>query len=220
VSEEYHCLVCKAIIPLDDVNVAKDIALCRVCGKTFAFSSVCGASEISLDALDAPPNCVRLHLDPINGTRLTYRRISPALFFLVPFTAFWSGFSLFGIYGEQIRNGKFDLTQSLFGLPFLIGTIILVSAIVFLVFGKWVITLNQGDGIVFVGLGGIGWTRRFAYNQSSLVCLQASSVIVNDAPQRGILVRTGDEDFLFGALIKQEAKQFIAAVILKHIAAS
>ncbi len=217
---EYRCLFCKAIIAMDDVNVAKDIALCRSCGKTVAFSAVCGASEISLDALDAPPRCVKLDLDPINGTKLTYRRLSPSLFFLIPFTALWSGGSLIGIYGTQIQKGKFDLETSLFGLPFLIGTIILLGVIIFLIFGKWVITLHQGEGIVFVGVGGIGWTRRFNYNKNSLVSMQLSDVKVNEMPQKGILIRTDDKDFLFGALIKQEAKQFIAAVILKHVGAS
>ena len=117
-------------------------------------------------------------------------------------------------------KGKFDLESSLFGIPFLIGTIVLLGVITFLIVGKWVITLNQGEGIVFVGVGGIGWTRRFNYNKDSLVSMQMTDVKINEVSQKGILIRTDGKDFLFGALIKQEAKQFIGAVILKHIEAS
>ena len=35
----------------------------------------------------------------------------------------WSGGSLGGIYGTQIANQEFSLLQSLFGIPFIIGTI-------------------------------------------------------------------------------------------------
>lgn len=219
-NNEYRCPFCHADIAMEDINVAKDIALCRACGKTSGFSTVCGASEISLDALDTPPRCVKMDLDPIDGTKLIYRRLSPVLLFLVPFTALWSGGSIIGIYGSQIMNGKFDLESSLFGIPFLIGTIILLGVIIYLIFGKWAITLNQGEGIVFVGVGGIGWTRRFNYNKDSLVSMQLTDVKVNEVSQKGILVRTDGKDFLFGALIKQEAKQFIGAVILKHVEAS
>jgi hypothetical protein len=151
---------------------------------------------------------------------LTYRRLSPTLFFLIPFTALWSGGSMFGIYGTQIQKGKFDLGTSLFGIPFLLGTIILLGIIIFLLFGKWVITMNQGEGIVFVGIYSIGWKRHFSYNKNSLVCLQISDLKINNVPQQGILIRTDGRDFLFGASIKQEAKKFIAAVILKHVGAS
>jgi hypothetical protein len=98
-----------------------------------------------------------------------------------------------------------------------LGTIVLLSVIAFLFFGKWVITLFQGEGTVFVGVGRWGWTRRFSYNQNSLVSLQMSNMRTNDVPQKAILVRTDGTDFLFGAMLKQDAKQFIAAVILKHI---
>lgn len=47
--------------------------------------------------------------------------------FVVPFTCVWSGISLGGIYGRQVSSGQFDPTSSLFGLPFLIGSVFLIG---------------------------------------------------------------------------------------------
>ena len=138
--------------------MAKDIALCRACGVTSPFSVVTGAAGISLDALANPPKYVEMEEGIQGEVIITYRRISRILWFLIPFTMLWSGGSMAGIYGTQIAKGQFDAKQSLAGLPFLIGTVILVSVIVSLLLVRWVITLNKGEGTVFVGRGSFGWT--------------------------------------------------------------
>lgn len=210
------CPICRSSIPLDDINVSTDIALCRACGNTSAFSLISGTAEVSLEILSQPPRGVRIEREFLKPTVITYRRLSPALVFLIPFTALWSGLSMFGIYGGQIRKGEFDLSQSLFGLPFLFGTIVLLGVIAFLLFGKWKITLEKGAGRVFVGVGPVGWSRAFSYNRDSLVTLRTTDVRVNEIPQKGILVRSGNQDFVFGAMLKEEAKVFIAAAITRE----
>jgi hypothetical protein len=212
----YMCPICRSSIPLDDINVATDIALCRACGNTSPFSLISGTAEVPLETLSRPPRGVRIEKEFLKPTVITYRRLSPALLFLIPFTALWSGISMFGIYGTQIRKGEFDLSQSLFGIPFLIGTIVLLSVIAFLLFGKWKITLEKGAGRVFLGVGPVGWTRKFSYNRDSYVTLRATNVRVNEIPQKGILVRTGTQDFVFGAMLKVPVKMFIAAAITRE----
>jgi hypothetical protein len=214
---KFMCPFCHACIPISDVNVATDIALCRTCGRTTTFSVASSASEISLDGPTEPPRGVRVEDGLFAGTRIIYHRISPTLWFLIPFTAFWSGFSMTGIYGSQIKDGKFDLEQSLFGIPFAIGTIVLLGSILYLMLGKWVVTLNRGEGTVFVGVGPLGWTRQFSYNRNTLVSLCMTNTKVNEQPQKGILVRTDEKDFVFGALVKDDAKRFIAAAIMQDV---
>lgn len=55
---------------------------------------------------------------------------------------------MWGIYGTQIIKGKFELSQSLFGIPFLIGTIVLLSVIFFTLFSKIMMRLNDA-GVTF-----------------------------------------------------------------------
>ncbi len=214
---QYKCPLCGGNIAVDDVNVATDIALCRSCGKTSAFSMVSGVSELPLDPLQDIPRGVRIENDFRGGMTITYRRISPALLFLIPFAAFWSGGSMWGIYGTQFVKGRFDIGQTLFGIPFLIGTIVLLSIVAFLLLGKWRITLADGGGAVFVGVGTVGWTRYFTYNRDSVVTMRMTAVQVNHVPQKGILVRTDGRDFVFGAMLRDGVKQFIAATMMKAI---
>lgn len=213
----YTCPLCHAGIALDDVNVATDIALCRACGKTSSFADVIGVAEISSDVLQQPPKYVQITSGPQEGTVITYKKLSAILLFLLPFTAIWSGGSMWGIYGRQISNGSFDLGQSLFGLPFLIGTLILVSLNIILLFGSWKITLLNGQGSVFFGAGSLGWNRRFIYSRDTLVGLRNTTVRVNNVPQKGILIQNGDVELTFGSLFPEPVKHYIAAAIKKEI---
>ena len=83
--ESYHCRSCGALIALADVNVAADLALCRTCGKTMAFSGIApipGAGDVDLQR---PPKGVRIEDSPIRGRSIIYRKLSPVLIFLIPF---------------------------------------------------------------------------------------------------------------------------------------
>lgn len=214
------CPYCQAAIPLADINVVTDIALCRGCGRTAAFSTIGGAGRVSLTCLAEPPRSIRVENGFSDETKITYRRVSPGLFFLIPFAALWSGGSMIGIYGTQIREGKFDLHMSLFGIPFAIGTLVLLSIIVYLAVGKWVVTLNRGEGSVFTGVGPLGWTRLFSYNRNTIVSLCMTEVKINNRPQEGIRVCTDGKDLIFGSMLKKDAKQFIAAAILQEVGKS
>lgn len=214
----YSCRHCRAGISLADVNVASDLALCRGCGKTMAFSEIApipGAAEVDLQR---PPKGVRIEESPIHGKSIIYKKISSVVFFIIPFTAFWSGMSMVGIYGTQISEGKFDMGRSLFGLPFLIGTIVLVSVILFMLFGRWQVSFPGGILEVALRLGPLRWTRRHVYDGSTRVTIhQSPNVQVNHRPQQLILLETGDSTLKFGTPIPNEAKHFIAEAIRREI---
>lgn len=213
---EYNCPYCHSPISLDDVNVSTDVALCRACGKTSSFALVAGSSAITPEQLDHAPKYVKVEKNPLQGTTITYRKISGLLLFLIPFTAFWSGMSMWGIYGRQIARGQFDLGQSLFGLPFLVGTVILVSVILFLLLGKWQVRLHRGSGEVFVGIGPLGWRRSFSYNRDTQIALRNSSMRSNNTPLQAIVVQNGDNEFMFGAPLARETRQYIAATLMQE----
>lgn len=212
------CLHCNTVISLDDVNVASDLALCRHCGRTMKFSEIApmaGAAEI--DELH-PPKGVRLEESVIHGQTIIYKKISPVVYFLIPFTAVWSGGSMFGIYGTQIAKGRFDLSSSLFGLPFLLGTVVLVTIILFNLFGRWQISFSGGTLAVALRLGPLAWTRRHPYDQSTRVRIHHSpDVTVNDRPQQLIFVETQGRTLKFGSTIPEAAKVFIAELIRRRI---
>jgi hypothetical protein len=217
-SAPYQCQFCRAAIALTDVNVANDIALCRACGKTMPFSEIApipGAENIDLTR---PPKGVRIEENPIHGRSIIYRKIPLVVIFLIPFAAVWSGFSMFGIYGSQIKEGRFDPVSSLFGLPFFIGTVFLVSFILFCLFGRWRIGYSGGVLSAAMEVGPIGWTRRLVCDKSARVSIRPAKWQKNNVPQSMIQVECQGSTLKFGTPIPDEAKDFIAEAVRRTIA--
>ena len=215
-----ECPHCGAPISLADTNVATDLALCRACGQSSPFSSLAQHAEMAAVDLASPPKGVRVGQNLLSGIELTYRRLSPVLFFLIPFTAFWSGLSLSMIYGPQFMKGKFDPSASLSGLPFLIGTVVLLAVIAFLLFGHWRIRIDRGECGVFCGVGPFGRRRRIPLGPGSRVSLEMSAFKVNNVPRRHVVVSTGGRGIKFGATLPGDVLLFMAAVLQKAVPAA
>lgn len=216
--EPYHCRACGAVIALADVNVSTDIALCRACGQTMPFSLIApipGAAEVDFQR---PPKGVSIEESPLGGRSILYRKFSPLVLFLIPFTAVWSGGSMMAIYGSQMKRGHFELIQCLFGLPFLLGSVLLISIILFLLFGRWRIGYYQGGLEVAMEVGPIRWTRRLACDRSARVSVQTSTWQTNGAPQRVIQVECQANSLKFGTTIPDDQKAFIAEALRRSIA--
>jgi DNA-directed RNA polymerase subunit RPC12/RpoP len=211
----YHCVHCGRPVALEDTNVATDLALCRACGQTMLFSAISGRVEIENTDLSAPPRGVRVDRSLISGVEISYHRFSPASLLLVPFTAVWSGASLWTIYGRQIAAGKFDLAASLFGLPFLAGSVFLVCLTVLLVFGAWRLRLDRGVCEMFTGVGPLGRRLSIPLAAGTQVRLEPGAFRQNRVPQMDIVVTTGDRQVKFGATLPQEVRLYLAAVINK-----
>ena len=216
-SSTHACPACRAVIPLGDINVTLDTALCRRCGKATRFSLLCGIEVISASIRAEPSKGVRVRQNLRGGIEITCHRVSRLLFFFIPFTAIWS-WGLLGIYGSQHQKGAFKVGESLFGLPFMLVELALLACIVQSLFGQWRISLNQGSGTAFLGVGPLGLTWKFACPRGSVVVIQPSRTKVNGVVQDEICIQSPQGDFSFGASIRNDAKRFIAATMAKVIA--
>ncbi|MFM2211145.1 MAG: hypothetical protein RL639_339 [Verrucomicrobiota bacterium] len=110
-----------------------------------------------------PPKGVDL-VETMDGFRLTLSTRSCIAFFLVPFTLVWAGGSLGGIYGTQIAKGEFNLMMSLFGLPFLLGSVALIGLTVMTVCGRTIVELAAGKFSIRTGALGVYRTRSAAWH--------------------------------------------------------
>lgn len=179
-ARNYPCPKCGHDIRPKDINVEKDILLCPSCGELSRFSEVTSRifeaedENARMRLLSAPPpkhlKIVKNSMDMTGRIVMTFRKVSPSVLFLIPFTALWSGFSLFSLYGSQIINRQFDLSRSLFGLPFLLGSICLIAMCLFQLFGKRVLTIERGKGCYFIGIGFLGIRRRFIFDRRTEIC--------------------------------------------------
>jgi hypothetical protein len=206
------CPQCHAAIATADVNVATDIALCRRCDRTFSFSELIdGRSRAGVD-LNAPPSGTWFENLP-DGFRAGATTRSWMAIFLVPFTCVWAGGSLTGIYGKQIASGQFDPSQSLFGLPFLIGSVFLISYCLMTVAGE-VEVRRQGDRLtVFTGFGPLGWTRTYAWSDFTSVREDNRSNGFNWNRRGALLVMDGKRRVAFGTMLSEERRYFLLSAL-------
>lgn len=167
--------------------------------------------------LTKPPRGVTVSRSLISGIEIVYRRINPTVWFLVPFTGLWSGLSLWGIYGKQLGEGKFDPVMTLAGLPFVIGTFVLVGAIIFMLFGSWRVHLDRGVARFFVGVIPFGRRNEIAFDATTRVELLDAYVKVRRIPQQIIAVTTGNKTVNFGAGLPHDARLYFAAVLREAV---
>ena len=174
-----------------------------------------GAANLDMQR---PPKGVRIDESPIRGKSIIYQKIPPVVWFLIPFTAVWSGGSMFGIYGSQIKHGHFEWAPSLFGLPFLLGSLVLVSIILFSLFGRWRITYIGGLLAVALEIGPLSWTRSLPCDRSARVSIRPAKWQKNNVPQELIQVECQGNTLKFASPIPDEAKAFIAESLRRTLA--
>ncbi|MBI9016579.1 MAG: hypothetical protein JEZ07_04875 [Phycisphaerae bacterium] len=204
------CPECNIEIPQDQINIANDLAYCPECGEAFSISEQLDEPEIELSpkVLENPPKGAWYQKN-YNGFTIgaTTRSVGTAVF-MVPFMCVWSGFSIAGIYGSQIAKGHFDLHQSLFGLPFLIGTFVLLGVTMMAIWGKVEITVNGSDANVLIGVGNKGWKRKFTWKEINNIYEDTSSIRINDQ-YRQVIVLEGLKKIKFGTNLTDDRRYFI-----------
>ena len=212
------CPSCKATIPVEDINVSTDLALCRACGKTYRFSELASGSPPAGPDLATPPSGVWYEKRP-SGFRIGATTRSWMAVFLIPFTLVWSGFSLSMIYGRQVQKGQFDLFSSLFGLPFLIGTCFLLAGCALAVAGKTEVT-RDGDRLsVFTGIGWLGLTRTYAWSDfgSAREDFTAGSWSTNANPRGRTIALEGKRRITFGSGWTSDRHYFVLSALRSEL---
>lgn len=177
---EFHCPECGLPIAVADLAPAQGIAVCRFCEKPYPLAACQEALPFERRHITpghSLPKGVQLD-ETMDGFRLTLSTRSWIALFLVPFTLFWAGGSLGGIYGTQIAKGEFNLVMSLFGIPFLAGSVILVALTVMTVSGRRVVELVGGKFSIRTGALGI-------YRNQSAAWDDVLSCRLTEATSRG-----------------------------------
>lgn len=201
-----QCPKCKQAVPADQVNMGTDLAFCPHCNDGFKVSEAIDQDTVNPDILRDPPKGAwfKKEMDRVVVGATTR---SPAAFFLVPFMCVWSGFSLGGIYGSQIAKGEFDLGSSLFGIPFLLGSILFWSFALMAVCGKVEVSIGKLSS-VFVGVGRLGWTRRFEWPDVHAIREDGTNVSYPGGHQAAIVME-GKTRIKFGAGLNGKRRYFV-----------
>ncbi|HYL81949.1 MAG TPA: hypothetical protein VEU07_14115 [Candidatus Acidoferrum sp.] len=205
------CPTCARELPLADINIQADTALCRICGNLFAPSALTRGESIAKADLRQPPPGVSV--ERVGGeTVISASTRSPLAFFFVPFMLVWSGGSLGGIYGSQIYRGVFDPVLSLFGIPFLLGSVFLGSYALMTLLGRVVVRISGGEGAIFTGIGPLGFQKRFRLADIARVEERFSRFRSGNQNLHAIALE-GKQRMVFGSLLNDERRYFVLSAL-------
>ena len=237
------CPKCGKVIPSEDINVANDIAYCRACHLSHQLSALTKGAEVDGDIdLNHPPAGAWYTSDgmgPVIGA--THRSLGTAVGALA-FSLFWNGIvSIFVLLalGGTLRNLGIPLPRWfpapnmngapmsvgmtiflwLFLTPFILVGLVMICTFLSSLCGKTEIRINNANGVVFTGMGSLGYRRRFDASAVRDVRIQdrqwRSS---NGSPQQKtcIVIETREgKQVKLGTLLSPERRKFVAGAVRK-----
>ena len=160
-----HCPACGLPILPTEITPAGDLAYCRLCERTATVEACRAAKPLAQRpaSLETPPKGLQF-TENLTGFRVVLSTASWVALIVWPFMLVWAGGSLGGIYGTQIKSGQFNWMLSLFGLPFLAGSVFLFGIAFMSTFGRVIVESGQ-DGKLRIRKGGLGlyWTKSAAW---------------------------------------------------------
>lgn len=239
------CPDCRRPIPLEDVHVSKDIALCRGCGRNWSYAALVAGERLDqgVDLLHPPPGAWQRGdaVEAVIGA--THRSWGPAAFSL-GIAAFWNGIvSVFVLVaaGETLKrlgvawpgflpmpkmeDGDGVNSWGLAGLwlfltPFMAVGAGLVGNLALTVAGRTEVRIAGGTVEVFTGVGPVGRRRRFEACDAKDVRLdETSSGRGEDASVRrciGVDLE-GGRVVRFGHGLREDRRMFVAAALRQRL---
>lgn len=211
------CPFCKTRVPTAHVNVSTDVALCPNCDEAFSVSAAIAAGNGVDNFNIACPPAGAWFADTGANWQVGATTRSWGAFFIVPFTCVWSGFSIGGIYGTQIANAEFNVVMSLFGIPFLVGSLILGGLSLMSICGKMTVSVAGHEGGVFTGVGSLGWTRRFDW--LSIQTVEEDYLGYHYSGSSGqVIALVGQSRIRFGSMLSDARRYYLLQTLRKLLA--
>jgi hypothetical protein len=204
------CPDCKRAVSPDQVNMATDLAFCPDCESAFKISSTL-SSLASADVPRTPPPGGAWLRKTMRETVVGATTRSWIALLLVPFMVVWSGLSLGGIYWPQILKGEFDLIPSLFGIPFVLGSLVFWSLALMAIWGKVEVTIGPRSS-VFVGVGSVGWRRAIDWSSVHTI-REERGTVVYPGGHGHVIVLDGSNRVVFGSGLNENRRYYLLNVL-------
>lgn len=207
------CLKCNTEIKPEYINTIKGVAKCSNCGGVFTFATK-DLPQTNFD-VNLPPKGT-WHTNDFATTKVGATTRSSSAFFIVPFLIIWSGLAFGGIYGSQIVSGKFNIMMSLFGIPFVVAAITFSALAMMSVFGKVEVVFDNVGGKIFTGVGNIGYTIFFTWDDVNRIDITESSLKYNDKNASQISL-IGQKVVSFGTVLNKERRSYVYRVLSNYL---
>lgn len=237
------CPKCKRPIPDADVNVATDIAFCRPCNVAHQLSSL--VHGVALDTgidFDKPPEGAWYSSTALGTVVGAIQRSLGTAFATLLFGLFWNGilsdfiflavsatlshfdFNAPSWFPEPKMNGGpigvgMTIFLWLFLTPFILIGLVMIGAFLSAAGGKTEVRINSLEGVVFSGIGLLGFRRRFRPDQVKDVRIERTRNGNEDSSKRNILIELHDEKkpLTFGSALREDRMIFVASAVRKAL---
>jgi hypothetical protein len=227
------------VIPSDDVNVANDVAYCRECNLSYQLSALTRDAENDAGVeVNHPPAGAWRRNDGM-GTVIgaTHRSLGTAIGALAV-ALFWNGivsvFVLIAIAGTlrhlhvpvphwfpapDMNGGPMSVGMTIFLwiflTPFIVIGMVMIGTFLSCLAGRTEVQVHNAEGVVFSGIGALGWRRRFDASAVQQVRIDDKQWRDNDGGRQRkacIVIETREgKQIKFGTMLREERRRFVAA---------
>ena len=210
-----QCPQCRQTVPADHVNMASDMAFCPTCKEDFTISeSMAQDSEdfitVNEDLIYNPPKGAWFIDDGYQVSLGTSTRSSNAFLFL--FVIFLFRISPMWKFFIPLFSKRIHVVPLLFSTPFILALICLCTLTFLSIFGKISIKIQGEDSNIFVGIGWLGWTRRFDWTSITEIGFVYNSFIL--VHFQGILLEGKRKIAIGKYLLNEKRGNFILNALL------
>ena len=239
------CPKCQRQIPIADLNVATDVALCRACDLVHRLSSLLETADLEegVDFTRPPAGAWYRHSGPVSVIGASHRSLGTAIGLLF-FCLFWNGIvSVFGFlalnstlqllgvptpawFPDPKMNGSkmgvgITIGLWLFLTPFILIGLAMLAAFLSALGGRTEITITGGDGVLFTGIGPVGRRRHFQAKNVKTLRIEDRRWRDSDGDRRGtrqvVFEMEEGKPLKFGSGLSEERMKFVAAALHKEL---
>jgi hypothetical protein len=231
------------VIPGEDVNVANDVAYCRACNVSHKLSELTQGTELDTDVDLTRPPAGAWHRSDGAGLVIgaTHRSLGTAIGALA-ISLFWNGivsvFVLVALAGTARNLGiplphwfpAPDMNGSPMGVgmtiflwifltPFIVIGLVMIGAFLSSLGGRTEVRISNAQGVVFTGIGGLGYRRRFDASAVKEVRLDDKQWRDSDGDRQRktyIVIETREgKQIKLGSMLTPERRKFVAGAVRK-----
>ena len=236
------CPRCKQVIPSEDVNVANDIAFCRKCNLSHRLSALTLGTAVdeNVDVNQPPAGTWFLREGNTVVIGSTHRSLGQA--FAVLFAClFWNGIvSVFVCFAaaSTLRHLGVPMPQWfpalkgsvmpvgmtlflwLFLTPFIVIGMVLAATFLSCLGGRTELRIEDGQGILFTGIGAFGFRKRFSTSDVRDVRIEDKRWRDSDGDSRRktqIVIEMAGKPINFGSMLTDERRRFVAGAVKREL---
>jgi hypothetical protein len=235
------CPNCGKAIPLDDMNVARDIALCRPCNQVHSLSELVEerAPDTGVDLHQPPKGCWHRPSGMGEVVGASHRSLLAALP-LLGVALFWNGivsvFVLLAVaatlhllnvdvpewFPAPKMNGKtmgtgMTIFLWIFLTPFIAIGAGMIGGFLSCIAGKTEVRVERGRVGIATGIGPLRWTRRFDASDLKRIRIKETRNENGSDSKEIVAELKSGRTVKFGSMLRDERRRFLASAAEKII---